>query len=249
MFDCLKRGQNDIEICAVSLHSFSVSTDWNRLLSVIRPAERDRISHLSRREDRLLRIASHLLVSTAIGEKLGLRYQECPFERGNYGKPYLDAADAPFFNLSYSGDMAVCALAHHPVGIDVERCDPIEAESLRLLLGKPADARADEEEQREELRFFYSRWTMLESWLKAEGTGLHERYPLSSFVPRQDGRCFRVRALEEGLPPWVVESREMEWPAPGRYALAVCRRPEEPSASEVTLLNGDQLVKRFLMLV
>ena len=245
----LKKEAESIEIWAVSLHSFSTLTEWERLLSVFGPAERERILRLSREEDRLRRTASHLLVSTLLGEKLELRYRELPFKREDYGKPYLGLEHAPFFNASHSGSLTVCALADHAVGIDMERCEPLEIESVRMLLGRFGGLPSNERERQEDLRFFYTRWTMLESWLKAEGTGLHEKYPLSSFIPEWDGACFRVHAQDSRRPPWAIDTLEIQLPEQLPYALAVCRRPQEISASEVGWLAGDNLVRRFLMLL
>lgn len=204
---------------------------------------------LSREEDLRLRIASHLLVATLLGEKSGLGYRELLFKKGPYGKPELDLEGAPFFNHSRSGRLAVCALAEHPIGIDVERCDPIDAQTIRLLLGMPEETASNGQTRQEELRFFYARWTMFESWLKAEGTGLHEKYPLSAFVPEPEGVYFRANALDECSPPWVIEPTEIGWPEPTRYRLALCRKPQESPASQVELLDGDELVRRFLMLL
>ena len=36
------------------------------------------------------------------------------------GKPKLAAAEKPQFNLSHSGEYAVCALSDKPVGVDIE---------------------------------------------------------------------------------------------------------------------------------
>ncbi|WP_179218701.1 4'-phosphopantetheinyl transferase superfamily protein [Saccharibacillus sp. O23] len=140
-------------------------------------------------------------------------------------------------------------MAEHPIGIDVERCDPIDAASVRLLLGTPAETAPNGRTPEEELRFFYARWTMFESWLKAEGTGLHENHPLSAFAPEPDGACFRVDSLKKDSPPWVIETTEIELPEPTGYRFALCRRPQESPASEIELLNGDELVRRFLMLL
>ena len=113
---------------------------------------------------------------------------EIAFCYGKYGKPALDTA-ANFtaqaatsvqscdfhFNLSHSGELALCALGHQrKVGVDIERLKPIKrldgmmerclsATELVQVQSLPVDA---------QLRAFLQRWTCKEAYLKAIGLGL-----------------------------------------------------------------------------
>ena len=40
------------------------------------------------------------------------------------GKPYLVSEPGVHFSLSHSGDWAVCAIGDHPLGVDIEKCEP-----------------------------------------------------------------------------------------------------------------------------
>lgn len=191
-----------------------------------------------------------MLIAVVLGEKLGVGYRELDFRRGNYGKPFLDLEQAPAFNVSCSGSVAVCAVADTAVGVDVERMMPMEAETMRLLLGRSEDESAEGISDDAALRFFYRRWTMLESWLKAEGTGLHDGHPLATFAPKPVGaERFLVDAREPGKAPWIVEPLAFDLSVPDRYALAVCRRPEEHPAEKVAWLDEIELERRFRMLL
>lgn len=58
-------------------------------------------------------------------------------ERGTYGKPRLPGG--PEFSLAHTRGLVVCALAPHPVGVDVERLDApkaVEAWTARESFGK-----------------------------------------------------------------------------------------------------------------
>ncbi len=43
------------------------------------------------------------------------------FTNNEFGKPYITGMENFYFNLSHSGDMAVCAISDTPVGVDVEK--------------------------------------------------------------------------------------------------------------------------------
>ncbi|OWA33268.1 hypothetical protein B9G55_21530 [Saccharibacillus sp. O16] len=240
-----------IEIYTVSLQSFSDSTNWESLLAAFFFVERERILRFSRAEDRVRRIVSHLLVSTLVAEKLSLKYRDLLYKRGEYGRPYLGLKGAPSFNVSSSGNLVVAAIAHEAVGIDTERCEGMDRATMKLLLGQAEEKFRAEHASEEEQQLFYSRWTMLESWLKAEGTGLHDQHPLSSFAPEREGKYYRTPALEPGAASWVIEALQIQnlEPEPTTYALSVCRRPQEKPASEIQRLDGNELVRRFLMLL
>lgn len=192
-----------------------------------------------------------MLLSIRLGEKLGVGYRELIFQRGGYGKPYLDRDQAPRFNVSTSGALVVCAIAQTEVGIDVERVEPLEVSTMRLLLGNSEDVwRQPRVSEKEELDAFYERWAMLESWLKAEGTGLHDEHPLAEFVPKPvDSKRFYMDARQPGMTPWMLTSLNVAPPAPEQYALAVCRRPEEDWTEEVAWLDGIELARRFRTLL
>lgn len=224
--------------------------DWSSLISAFDPAEQARISRFSREEDRLRKAASHMLISIRLGEQLGVGYRELIFQRGGYGKPYLNRDQAPRFNVSTSGALVVCAIAQTEVGIDVELVAPLEVSTMRLLLGHPKAASPSVFSEQEELNAFYERWTMLESWLKAEGTGLHDEHPLAAFAPKSvDSKRFYMEARQPGMTPWILTSLNFAPPVPEHYVLAICRRPEENWAEEVALLDGTELAKRFRMLL
>ena len=89
------------------------------------------------------------------------------------GKPYLAKEPDIHFNLSHSGEWAVCAISSSPVGIDIQHCDEgrrdvasrfFHREEIRYLDSLP-QFRRDEG--------FYRLWTLKESFVKATGRSAH----------------------------------------------------------------------------
>jgi len=99
------------------------------------------------------------------------------------------------FNLSHSGDLALIALATVPVGVDLERDAPADAQALAQIWFTPAEqarlARGDDD--------FLSLWTAREAVLKAMGTGLSGEPDFDQYA------CVRLdlgmAQTEPGTPP------------------------------------------------
>ena len=117
-----------------------------------------------------------------LGGCLQVPPQALTFTAGPNGKPAVPGLPLAF-NLSHSGDVAVCAVAAGgQLGVDVEMIRPIsDADDLssryfsrdeaREFLRLPATER---------LHAFFGVWTRKEAFLKATGEGMSR--PLDSFV-------------------------------------------------------------------
>lgn len=96
------------------------------------------------------------------------------------GKPYFPARPHLHFNLSHSGDWALCALAERPVGCDIELVRPRRKDFPAYVL--------DERElgwfrgRGSRWEDFYTLWTLKEARVKCTGEGLR-RKPRSIPVP------------------------------------------------------------------
>lgn len=100
------------------------------------------------------------------------------------GKPVLVHEPDIHFNLSHSGNLAVCAVSDHPVGVDVEVLQNVDPRVAGMCF-QPVERIwiADAEDP---ARAFTRLWTRKESFLKLSGDGLSR--PLTSFcvLPGQD---------------------------------------------------------------
>lgn len=113
-----------------------------------------------------------------LGRQLAQSAEAIQFGYGEYGKPFTDPsceANCRFhFNLSHSGELALCALSCQRVGVDIEQVRPIkrlEGMMERCLSAQElAEVRAEEDGDRS--RSFLQRWTCKEAYLKAIGLGL-----------------------------------------------------------------------------
>ena len=175
--------------------------DW-ALLSTEEQARADRfvVPHGTRRftagRAKLRRILAGFVGSTAEALPLGV---------GANGKPFLPGG--PQFNLSHSGALALLALAPFPVGVDIERCRPVEPGVAKLVF-TPAEwaewAAAGCSET-----VFYRGWTRKEAVLKAQGATLADMKSVTVSLGQP--------GVLRGEPAWQIA----DLAAPAGYAAAV----------------------------
>ena len=104
------------------------------------------------------------------------------------GKPYLVGEDGAYFNLSHSGEMAVCAFSDEEVSIDIERNKEFKDElinyvfdkrEIRVVKDKASDAASTN-------AMYTSLWTIKESLMKYHGQGL-SMDPRTIFIDIENG--------------------------------------------------------------
>lgn len=94
-------------------------------------SKRREISLMRQADKRRLRIAADHLCRTAAAEALGLSPAEVKFGKNEHGKPITDGME---FNLSHSGDIAVCAVSGKPSALISRPCAryaPMRRSALR----------------------------------------------------------------------------------------------------------------------
>lgn len=166
------------------VHVWSIGLDRpdasvRRLAELLAPDERARAERFVFPRDRRRFTVARAALRTILGVYLAREPAGLVFGYGPRGKPRIDAEIE--FNLAHSHELALCAVARRPVGIDLEHRRPI-AEVARLaetafspperavLLALPESARADA---------FFACWTRKEAYVKARGDGLY--LPLDGF--------------------------------------------------------------------
>lgn len=140
-------------------------------------AERRRARMFRAERDRRRFVVAHAALRIILAEYAGLEAHRVKLTVREGGKPILasDGVSSELhFNLSHSGDLALCAIADREVGVDLEPIkhhddiqlvaqqffSALEAHTLESLSGV---ARTD---------FFFRTWVRKEAYLKASGDGL-----------------------------------------------------------------------------
>lgn len=112
-------------------------------------------SKLSLMAEMLLRYA---LKENKLNEDINYLYNENK-------KPYLK--DNIYFNLSHSGDYAICAISENEVGCDIEKI-----KDVNLKIAKRFFYEEEYNNVLKDNKLFFRYWTLKESYLKAKGIGI-----------------------------------------------------------------------------
>ena len=167
--------------------------------AAVSPVRREKALCFRHAADQRLSLGAGLLLLHALRES----GQETPSgepDFGSEGKPYFPGS-ALRFNLSHSGDWALCAVAPFDVGCDVECIRPIDLGLSRRFHPDETAALLTLPTEEERLDRFFRLWTLKESFMKVTGLGM--ALPLKAFridleaaptvLQTVDGRayCFR----------------------------------------------------------
>jgi 4'-phosphopantetheinyl transferase len=150
---------------------------WAEILDA---GERGRLDGLTRPGERQRFLAAHVLCRTVLAAYLGadpatLAFTDlCGACGGDHGKPRLDGGAVRLeFSIARAGDRVAVAVAHDPIGVDVEEFGRVSDTGLLSDMAlRPAefavlDALPDERRPAAFLRY----WTRKEAVLKALGVG------------------------------------------------------------------------------
>lgn len=174
---------------------------------------REKAGRFYRACDRALSLGAGLLLEYGMKMEGIRKNSPLVYACGKFEKPYLEEHPDIFFNLSHSGEYAVCVIQRNKAaGIDIEKTAVLDDSIARQCFTEEEYACILRSKDPE--KTFFRIWVLKEAYTKALGLGLNK--PLRDFsICVGDGISFADRA-ETGQ--WFF--REYT-PAPG-YFMAVC---------------------------
>lgn len=157
-----------LESVAAVLAGLDAGTGW------LGPAEQARLAAISAHGRRAQFLAGRYLARRCLAAHAGGTWQDYQLSAPEDAAPTLLAAPAAVtlgdlhFSLSHSSDYLACAVAPHPIGIDVE--DSTRQRDVEALNGWIHEAGALSDAAGQGLAWFYAQWTLKEAWLKQLGS-------------------------------------------------------------------------------
>ena len=150
--------------------------------------------------------------------------------RNRYGKPTLEGGPVQF-SLSHAGDWVACGLACCPLGVDIEKAQPVEQGMYGLCL-TPQEQQQLEQAPTPPERRFIQLWTLKESFGKLRGDGLNCGFQRFQVEPLEGnvGRSI-IRHVQTGQPC----ANGFTQPVGEDYCLSTCVPPERALRSVVTV--------------
>jgi 4'-phosphopantetheinyl transferase len=157
------------------VHLWCGRTDLAVSSNVLSDDERKRASRYQFARDKERFTAARGMLRRILAACLDVPPDQVSFTYSPNGKPTIANSQALQFNLSHSGDFAVCAVSvSRRIGVDIEQIRPLEdMESVFRIISSGAEqAEFDALPERQRVDAFYRCWTMKEACVKAHGTGL-----------------------------------------------------------------------------
>lgn len=162
-----------VEIYSINIASSISKSKYAELLLSISNEKRSRIDKFYYEVDKKRALFGEALIRYLILKHKGIRNEKIAFVYNEFGKPYLNHSSNFYFNISHSGDWVICAIGSHEIGVDIEQIEPIETEELaRGCFTKMEYDELIKKSEEERNRFFFSIWTLKESYVKWIGKGL-----------------------------------------------------------------------------
>lgn len=151
---------------------------YNKAYASVDIERKKKVDSMKFQQGKLQSLAAGVLLVHAL-QDVGLDITDAQFECNEFGKPYIKNSDI-FFNLSHSGDYAICAVSNSEIGCDIEKIVRTEDKIAKKFFCQEEylyiASQPNEQARKEE---FYRYWTLKESFIKAIGLGL--KLHLNSF--------------------------------------------------------------------
>lgn len=222
----------NIKVSAVRVPVFGPS----ELADIGRYVSADRMKKIKRYrkvEDQWRSLAASILCRTMLCRIGGFGNQQLKFEADSRGKPRLVGANHLHFNLSHSGEWAVCAVFDQPLGIDVESVEAVSF-AIRRYFHNKEQQYLDQLRQTDQREALCRLWTLKESYLKACGDGLYRGF--DNFVIDLFGSSPYVHGEET---EWLFS----EFSGLPGYKLSICARGG--ATSEFQIISWNELIGEF----
>ena len=191
--------------------------------SLCRAARKAKIDALHFEKDKCLSLAAEMLLRHACKE-YGVDYATENITVDENSKPKF--ARAPLhFNLSHSGNVAICAMSPWSIGCDVEKIHDIDMALAKRFFCQKEYEQILACEKQEQKQMFFRLWTLKESFMKCTGLGF--KLPLSEFcIEFFENKISVTHTLDS------FNYHFFEYSALCDYKLAACLRlsPTQPKA-------------------
>ncbi len=161
----------------VHIWSIPLDQDPRPIVHLLQPDEVARANRFQFARDARRYRVGRALLRRVLSHHTGIAAAALRFHYNAYGKPALapDQNTGSWeFNLSHSGEHALCAVAQgHAVGIDLEEIHPVDYLAMaKVVFSTLEQATLAQLSQRQQLLAFFQGWTRKEAYIKAWGQGL-----------------------------------------------------------------------------
>ena len=165
-------------VYVADIQSLSDKSVFEKAYISVSEYRRQKVDKMKHQEDKMRSLGAGLLLQKVLYD-FGIDEKTAVFETNQNGKPHIlhgdrDSGLPPLhFNLSHSGDYAMCVIGDNPAGCDVERVRKIDLKIAdRFFAPSEIELIKTQPTSEAQINTFFRLWTLKESYIKAEGQGL-----------------------------------------------------------------------------
>lgn len=159
----------------------SLGDAFNKYYNLMPEYRRNKIDRCKQEKDKCLSLCAGILLDRALSDQ-GKSHLLKTVTTGVNGKPVLED-DTIHFNLSHSGNMAMCVVADFPVGCDVQKIGKDNSNIARRFFAEDEMEYVFEDDNPENIRDrFYRLWVMKEAYVKLSGEGIAKDFKTFSVL-------------------------------------------------------------------
>lgn len=165
----------------IDINNMKKTFSFEEIYSKVPLYRKNKVDKLKFEDDKWLSLAAEYLLMKGL-EELNVDYSKIEIGFVENNKPILkNCPQELYFNLSHSGDMAMCIIADSEVGCDIQKMTNKEDYiKIAQRFFHPEEIQMIENAREDEKReLFYRIWALKESFIKATGKGF--RTPLKDF--------------------------------------------------------------------
>lgn len=146
--------------------------DLSAALLAISEQRREQALRFKYEHGQRLSVAAYLLLKQALLKEEGI--SENPvFTYGEHGKPSIVGHPELYFSLSHCKEAVACVLSRRPIGVDIESLGRYSDSVARYAMNDDELLRIRQSDRPDVV--FTRLWTMKESLLKLQGTGITDQ--------------------------------------------------------------------------
>ncbi len=134
------------------------------------------------RKDKNLSLGAGLALDFLL-KQIGLNEKDMEYQTGKYGKLKFKNYPNVHFNISHSGNYAICAIAPIEIGIDIEIVTDYQKDVAEQFCSKDEIDFIETLSEKNRAYYFTRLWTLKESFLKKLGCGIIDKKFFPKFIP------------------------------------------------------------------
>jgi len=179
---------------------------FDNLYGSVSEYRRRKTDKMRLRKDRCLSLGVEFLLMCACDD-FGIDCSKMEIVENEFSKPEFKDCRM-HFNLSHSGERAMCIMSDMPVGCDVEKVRVAKTDIARRFFSK------DEREAVKSDDDFYRIWTQKESYIKCTGLGMHtplDEFSVISVSKGDEYSLFAPDAIDGYRYAWCVKNSNVKY--------------------------------------